>query len=182
MFLKNIFCLVVNDMKIWTIQPLEIWQMIQNTGVYICDPELSSMPDFAFAYDWMAEQMTNLIGEPPTGIVYPVWGWYRLRGKHKKPDLRSERWCYGSGGEDYTCIELEIPDDEVMLSDFDKWHYILNDDYYFFSPDDEWNAQQEIYYATLSDKDKESFKRRNWQGVFEIEQSKNVQATFWSLK
>ena len=58
----------------------------------------------------MAEQMTNLIGEPPTGIVYPVWRWYRLRGKHKKPDLRSERWCYGSGGEEYTCIEKIGPD------------------------------------------------------------------------
>lgn len=111
-------------MILWTIQPIEIWKMIQDTGVYRCDPKLSSMPEpeFVEKYDWLIRQMKKRIGSPPQGIVYPVWAWYKQNGKHKKPDLRGERWGYGPGDEDYTCIEFEIQDDQVLLSDFDSWH------------------------------------------------------------
>ena len=74
-------------------QPIEIWDMIQNTGVYRCDPAKTSMPELLFVeiYEWLIQQMKKKIGIPPEGVQYPVWAWYIQKGKHKKPDLRGER-------------------------------------------------------------------------------------------
>ena len=137
-------------MILWTMQPIEIWNIIQDTGVYRCDPEKSSMQDIQFAekYEWLIEQMKKRIGPPPDGMTYPVWAWYIQNGKHKKPDLRSERWGYGSGDEEYVCIEFEIPDDQVLLSGFDVWLIILSNG--LISETEEEDTRQEKYWESLS--------------------------------
>ena len=91
---------VVDEMKLWTIQPLEVCHLVQQNGVYRCDPSLFSMPEFSKQYDWLAERMADKIGPPPVGVKYPVWAWYMQNGKNRKPDLRTERWSYGPGEED----------------------------------------------------------------------------------
>ena len=100
-------------MILWAIQPIEIWNIIRKTGVYRCDSKKSNMlePEFVSKYEWLIRQMKERIGPPPEGVVYPVWAWYMQKSKHKKPDLRSERWYNGPGNEEYACIEFEIPDD-----------------------------------------------------------------------
>ena len=115
-------------MKLWSMQPIEIWNMIQTNGVYRCDPKRSSMPEpeFVTKYEWLIRQMKKRIGEPPEGVLYPVWAWYMQNGRRRKPDLRGERWGYGPGNEQYVCIEFEIPDNQVLLSDFAAWNIILN--------------------------------------------------------
>ena len=140
-------------MVLWTIQPVGIWNTIQDTGVYRCDPIKSLMTDLQFQekYEWLIGQMKKRIGPPPDGVTYPVWAWYMQNGKHRKPDLRSERWGYGPGGEDYVCIEFEVPDDQVLLSDFDVWHIVLNND--LISEAEEEDALQEEYWESLSPKE-----------------------------
>ena len=112
-------------MILWTFQPLEIWEQLQKAGIYRCDPAFAD-PDFIRAYGWIARKMRERIGPPPEGAGYPVWAWHTQRWKHKKPDLRRERWHCGPGNEMYACIEIEIPDSQVLLSDFDEWHCVLN--------------------------------------------------------
>lgn len=57
-------------MILWTIQPIDIWKMIQEAGVYRCDPQQSSMPEpeFAEKYEWLIRQMKKRIGPPPEGV------------------------------------------------------------------------------------------------------------------
>lgn len=80
-------------MILWTIQPIEIWKIIQKAGVYRCNPKQSSMPEpeFVEKYEWLIRQMKKRIGPPPEGVVYPAWAWYKQNGKHRKPNLRGER-------------------------------------------------------------------------------------------
>ena len=177
-------------MILWTMQPIEIYNLIQETGVYRCDPELCSilLPYFKKSYDWLSDRMTEKIGPPPEGVKYPVWAWYKQKGKHCKPDLRSERWCYGDGNEEYTCIEIEVPDDKVVLSDFDTWHAILGNS--MISDTEEEDNAQEAYYYSLPEEQREKYKRTNWERVFDISPDKPcwfsqkdwIQATFWELK
>ena len=42
-------------------------------------------------------------------------------------DLRALRWYWGGKGRKLCRIELEIPDNQVLLSDFDEWIIILNE-------------------------------------------------------
>ena len=85
------------------------------------------MPEFVEMYNWLVLQMKKRIGDPPEGVIYPVWAWHTQRSKRHKPDLRSERWANGYDGEKFVCLEIEVPDEQVLLSDFDLWSLILLD-------------------------------------------------------
>ena len=129
-----------------------------------------------------------MIGPPPSGVKYPVWAWYMQNGRHCKPDLRRERWGYGPGDEQYSCIELEIPDNEVVLSDFDDWNIILNNGLISYSEPE--YEELEEYYKSLPEEQKQTYMHKNWERVFDITPSRSewanrgfwVQATFWELR
>ena len=58
--------------------------------------------------------------------------------KHKKLDLRNIR--LGTPGEKSVCVEFEIDDLQVLLSDFFAWHSVLNGGFYNYSHTEaEWN-------------------------------------------
>ena len=171
-------------------QPIHIWDMIQKTGVYRCDPEKTSMKEMEFTskYDWLVRQMEKRIGPPPAGVKYPVWAWHTQEWKHRKPDLRSERWCYGSGNEEYACIEFEIPDDQVLLSDFDAWSIILCNG--LLNNNEEEADRMDAYCDSLPEREQKAFQDENWQGVFDLTPMENgwmrrgkwIQATLWELR
>ena len=189
-------------MKLWTIQPQAVYQLLQDTGVYRCDPYQSVMlqpmddamigkelcEQFVESYDWLVRQMEKRIGPRPEGVIYPVWAWYQY-GNKRKPDLRSERWSNGNPGERLACILLEVPDQEVLLSDFGGWHFALGG-LVPISDSEEESDQLEEYLDTLTEEDQKAFLSRNWERIFDIEPYKNdwtsrgedIQATFWELK
>ena len=144
--------------------------------------------EFDAAYEWIAYQMKKRIGPPPDGVEFPVWAWYKQNGKHKKPDLRSERWGYGPGEEEYACIELEVPDELVLLSDFDEWHMILNN--WIISDTEEEENQLESLYNGLTPEAQKRFQFMNWERALNTAPLNNgwtirgewVQATFWELR
>ncbi len=174
-------------MLLWTMKPIEMWNELKETGVYHCDAGKFSMPEFRLHYDWLVEQMKKRIGAPPTGVELPVWAWYMKDGKRKKPDLRSERWAYGPGDEDYVCIEVDVDESRVLLSDFDAWSVILCDG--LLSASEQEDEVLETQYEKLSEAEQIKFKRENWERVFDISPCDNgwinqgswVQATFWEL-
>lgn len=177
-------------MILWTMQPVEIWNMIQETGSYRCDPEKNIMIKMGFAlqYKWLVRQMKARIGLPPEGVTYPVWAWYMQHGRHKKPDLRSERWSNGPGNEKYTCIEFEIQDNQALLSDFDAWNDILNNG--LIDDSKEESDQMEAHFNVLSRCEQKKYREENWLRVFDISPMRNewtrrgewVQATIWELR
>lgn len=100
-------------MQLWTLQPLEIWKILQQSGSFHCNPEKCSMPEFREQYGWLVEKMCNKIGPAPRGIELPVWAWYKQNWENRKPDLRSERWTCGPEDQDYVCMELSIDEKEL---------------------------------------------------------------------
>jgi hypothetical protein len=52
------------QMTLWTMQSVQIWNMIQETGVYRCNPAKSSMLELEFTskYSWLIRQMEKRIG------------------------------------------------------------------------------------------------------------------------
>ena len=73
-------------MLLWTSQTTEAYNTLIHTGAYHCNE--SKIIDFEWwkpAYDWIAQKMKEQIGDPPEGVNYPVWLWYRWKGKNKNP-------------------------------------------------------------------------------------------------
>lgn len=63
-------------MRLWTMQPLEVLDIIEKTGKFTCDKEKSFWYNdecFHKAYDWMIAQM-NLYNIPrPDNNTLPIW-------------------------------------------------------------------------------------------------------------
>lgn len=172
-------------------QPVEVYDILMRDGVFICDPDKVCEPSFLDRYHWLNKHL-NKKDPKPNGVEFPVWAWFRFDSKEKKPDLRHS--CYSTRGEKMVCLELEVPDGKVLLSDFDLWHFPLNDwwlDECFHDGynEDEYDKNQK-WFKSLSDEEQREIKEKSWEQIFDIEPYENdwirkgeyVQAVFWVLK
>ena len=178
-------------MILWTIQPEEAYEELNKTGVLRCNKNKIEDLDFwGPKYKWMAEQMKKRIRSTPVGVEYPVWFWYKRKGERKKPDLRSKREFCEKGKTMYL-IEANIPDEDVLLSDFMAWHFVLNETHTYHSAktEEEFDRLDE-WLNSLSQDEREKEIEKSWETIFDIEPYKNdfcengywVQATVWELK
>lgn len=167
--------------RLYTIQTSEVYYKLLENHAVTCKKENVNDDFFYSSYEWLMDQMKNRIGPPPSSDCYPLWAWYRWNGKKKpKPDLRYSG--LGKRGDAFYIIELHIPKEKVLLSDYMRWHCVLNR--YpcnnFEHEDDKWNM-----------KSLDSMKA-TWENIFDIyggcpdyhghPDSRAIQATFWELK
>lgn len=177
-------------MILWTIQPEHVFRLIYKRGIYRCDFFKSGMKNFAESqYNWLVEQMKKRIGPPPESVTYPVWAWYRWSRTKKRPDLRAIRWYWGQKGDKFYRLEVDIPDSEVLLSDFESWAgIILNNGLLSYTEQED--KELDAVYESLSPEEKNEFRAKNWERVFDTaifdngwtNRGDTTQATFWELR
>lgn len=164
-------------MVLWTIQHRCAYETMEKTGVLRADEAHICDDDFADAYEWMVSQMKKRIGNPPEGVHFPVWAWYQWEGKRKRLDMRFHGRGWGEKGTPIVLLTMEIPEDHVLLSDFDYWHHVLND----------WDIICPYRENTVYS---EGEKRKSWENIFDIECSfadepskvLTTQATLWEVR
>ena len=149
-------------MVLWTVQPTTVVEELEKEGVYRCNPQKApclSDGSFTNAYRWLVKQMYTIIGNSPKGINYPVWAWYITDKKHQRPDMRKSAFRVF---EPSCLIELEVPDNEVLLTDYNAWHCVLNNDLnykanYLDISDEEWwglAEKEDEYFFSLPENDR----------------------------
>ena len=163
-------------MRIWTTQTVSFWNQLQEQGVVHCDTSKSwGSNDFKEAYDWMVAQMASRIGPAPEGVDYPIWGWQQV-GCYKK-EYHGSVTGY-SEEEGAVFITADIPDNLVLLSDFDDWHFVLN----HMHTDFRWRGKEA---------DREAAIIKSWDTIFDLNRrghwirhrrNRTIQATFWELR
>lgn len=117
--------------------------------------------------------------------------------KRIRPDLRSSgHFRKGTRG---VRIEFEIPDDQVLLSDFESWHYVLN--YWYLARSE---AEDKAFDRYIALKGFDYFITRplpepyhnqlvaTWLRIFDLDwaddyvasprEQKSIQAVFWELR
>lgn len=164
-------------MLLWSIQNKRAYEIMEQTGMLRADKNFIATDWFEDSYLWMAEQMKKRIGEPPKGVIFPVWAWYQGEGMRKRPDMRVHGRNWGEKGTPIVLLTFEVPDNLVLLSNFDYWHCVLNDGEIIFPIDD-----SEVY--------SEEEKRKSWENIFDISCSfedevhphLSTQATMWEIK
>lgn len=176
-------------MRLWTIQPPEVMHILEKNGEFTCDTKLSeNYKDFYDAYLWLVQQMDNKNIYHPKNLELPLWAWHTFDGKHEELDL--ENGQFGIPNKSYVCIEFEISDKDVLLSDYNAWHYVLNNSWNDDSTnEEEWEKMQDEF-DKLDEKTKQKLREKSWQKIFDIEKRKSdwnsngyyVQATFWKLE
>ena len=174
-------------MKLWSIQTKEAFEVLQNTGILRACQDFID-PWYLPAYNWLAYQMNELIGSPPEGVRYPIWAWHTVDWMQKKPDLRKSLFNAQPAGS--VCLELEIDNSRVLLSDFENWHFVLNDWYYSEAHNQQEFNDAEGYFDRLPSEQQKIAKELSWTKIFDIQPFENrwirkgrlVQATFWELR
>ena len=161
-------------MRVWSIQPVEIAERVEAGERFLCDPAQAvcyNLDDsFQQAYHWLVGEMEQRIPRPED-VQLPIWAWHRSYGNQSKPDRR--RPLFSEYGKEDAILELEIPDELVLLTDFDHWHSVLSncpiltDEEYEVDPDREYTRQET---------------EATWRQLFAVDGSEFVQACFWSIE
>lgn len=137
--------------------------------------------EFRAAYEWLAVQMKSRVASSPKDAQYPFWAWALIDGVSKKPDLRRTEFNNYVG--ENVVLEIEIPDIDVLLSDEENWHYVLNDWYLHDVSDNEGKWEKtDMWFDGLPPDTKDSVKQKSWERIFDKDDPDNdwkfVQATF----
>lgn len=111
--------------KCWTLQPIKFWEKLQKEGKLICTEEFI-VKEFKKSYLWMMQQMKRLDNYNGN---YPIWVWVK-----PKPDLRVNHGF--KQGEKGVRLELSIPENRILISDFGAWHGVLNCWYLYLNKKD----------------------------------------------
>lgn len=133
----------------WSIQTMSKWQEVQKLG-YLKGNADYIWEEFAEPYAWMMQQMKSKL--PNYDGEYPVWLWI------DRPDLR--RSAHLRKGEQGVLLKLELDENDVLLSEFQAWHFVLSHSFFDLDIEEEDRAYTE------------DEMRRSWALIFEIEKLK----------
>ena len=182
-------------MILWTIQEESSYGQLINTGVYRADASLifdEYYSAYKMHYDWLIGKMKLLIGNPPDGVEYPIWAWHTWEGKRKRRDLRCRG--YGTRGKRKVQMEIEIPDTQVLLTDFDLWCAMMNGFNLNISTETDLDKDYADLHSAMKSNNYDLFREqiiKSWDKCIGCNQCYNelfmckkrsVQATFWELK
>lgn len=159
-------------MILQTVQSREAYEKMCQYGVLKSDGIHIFDESFRMAYKWMAEQLSKKTGIKPDGEMLPVWAWYQWEGK-RYPEIKHSYDEELAERKHLVLITFNAPDDVVLLSDFDYWHFVLND-----LPISE-DGKEECDFS-------EAEKEKSWQKVFEVDfnsdNNYSIQAVLWEIK
>ncbi|WP_010093557.1 DUF3841 domain-containing protein [Ornithinibacillus scapharcae] len=132
----------------YTNQTIEAYNKLAENGCLTGDSDYVDR-DFLRPYKWIIEQMKKRINHDGS---YPIWVWTR------KPNVNDEGHLpKGTKG---VCLTIEVPDDKVLLSDFDAWHCVLNDGFCSLT-----EQEYELFELGKSKVTKE----HSWERIFNLE-------------
>lgn len=176
-------------MRLWTRQHVSVWDEILRKGSYFAKKEHIELKNDSISeyylelYHWYIKRAEKIVSRE-SREHYPIWASTSYKNRLHVV-------------EDTFLIELEVPEDRVVVTDFDKWGYVVN---YWYVPRDKKDEKEhneelqklgigdesEIvmghkgnFYPLLRDKILKS-----WDRIFEIEDHHlaMTQATLWEIK
>lgn len=189
-------------MKSWTIINQAQYNYLSRYGFLKADGR-RVWTEFKESYHWLVERMEEKIGPSPNDVLYPMWSYVQWRGKNRiKPDIRTLRYTVGNGM--FYRLELEIPESRMVLTNYDEWHFVLNQSYI------SWNEAEESIFEKKEMYEKKlkqingfyDYKQysnelksevvNSWERIFDLRSFRDtewlgpldditIQATFWKL-
>ena len=190
-------------MLLYTFISKQEYKELKKEGFLICNHSTKEAKrhiyDWRMAYDFMANKLEQKYSKDhfPYDIKYPRWAYYMWEGKRNLSNMNKLMET-----ETGYFLVINIPKEQVLLSDFDNWHYCLNK-WYLPKSEQDFNIFEEmcdkhkINYTHLFDIDNPSEYEQNlqnmvissWDNIFDLEfpnmvvegNERSVQACFWVL-
>ncbi|MCB9852061.1 MAG: DUF3841 domain-containing protein [Phycisphaerales bacterium] len=113
-------------MRLWTFQFPFVVRRLRRNGVY--RPRWSEVksagPPRMLAYDWMSDQLTAagwMVHRVP-----PIWAWHSYGNWNQAPGQSCANSLFGAIDQDVMRLEIEVPDNIVVISDYGAWNDIIS--------------------------------------------------------
>lgn len=147
-------------MILYTFQTIEAWNNAHSIGKFIADPkevckQWSNWSSILEANAYMRSKMYEKL----KFSGYPMWTWL------KKPDLRS----YGC--KDQICFKIDIPAERCLISNFNMYNFVINNDYLSLSEKEYTNF--DAIQVTPTEKE------HSWRHIFDLDLPKNKLQARW---
>lgn len=194
-------------MVLWTLQHEAAYVSLQRNGCLCANEQtLCFQPEDGHCYSaylWLSKQFATKVPSPSPAVRFPIWAWLRREGKSGKPDMRESG--HAKRGTPLVRLKIDVPEKEVLLSDFNLWHFVLN---YWYLPANESDGEEfdqfldehGLTFQALQDFNQQTsdlFYARekiesSWERIFDISREddgylygsnsrKSIQAIFWRL-
>lgn len=185
------------SMRLYSYMDYDAYKALLTNGSIVGSPKHSDYQEFEQAYGWLANAMDQRIGMAPVHCnpQWPVFAWSLHDGldplvyDKESTDIHAD-----------FLVGFEPPEGSYLLSDFDDWHFILND---WFLPscgsdDDAGMEEMHIFdnHCAAAGYDKfgrpgksgpsaeiEAMRRSHWGRIIDFPLSSgSVQASLWEIK
>lgn len=123
-------------MRVWTRQVPQVWDELQSTGHYLVREEYvraknAEISDYYIGlYRWLTEMCRGKVAMP-ANAQFPIW--LALTEEQRLP-----------GAPNTISLTLDIPDESMLLVDYDKWGYRVNLWYVPYDTADEARHNEEL--------------------------------------
>lgn len=174
-------------MKVWTVQPVEVYNQVMTTNDYCVDMTKSLDAEvelFREPYAWLRKKAIERgLQDNGRGMI---WFWYRWYSTRRKTDVRTLRKMAGKGHK-MCCMTLDVPEDKVLLMDTGNWNARLNNSLCFTPEQEEMDLDAlERFLDEFYDLPEEARKRRteeSWELIFDFNPDKTgaIEGVFYGL-
>jgi hypothetical protein len=172
-------------LTLWTIQTEKAWEVANGRGALVADARRVPRT-WRSAYQWMSTAMDSRLSPAPRRIEVPIWAWYRWSPGSARPDLRAS--AHVARGVRGVRVEFTAARHAVLLSDFDAWHFVLNDWYLPRNAADgerfdKWRRRRQLEANDLKSRDAvERAVKQSWDRIFRVSlRTGSVQACLWHV-
>lgn len=172
-------------MILYTFISKEENDILNKQGYLVCNPEKArqNIEDMRSAYNFMRENLEKKYSKKnfPYDIEYPRWAWYQWEGDKDLFNNDTIR----EGYEGCCFLKIDIPEEKVLLSDFDNWHFCINGWYLYETEEEGDKVEAELHGLAY-----EEAKYRSWLRMFDlgfpnqfhgIDEDRTIQGVFWVL-
>lgn len=203
-------------MILQTIQPVSVLESLQKDSIVFSCPDYSEYGDdnmywtFKQSYDWLKKEMIKRKIHPQNSETDLFWAWAWAGDLNKKKvDLRTRAYCRNQAN---VLLTIEKNEKDILLSDFNLWHFVLNYWAIYTSKEEEkfWdkicsNKETNYYdHKPLPQPGLNKQIEKTWELIFSLEEKEDgfycnldkkiqkylevykkrqvVQATFWNIK
>lgn len=128
---------------------------------------------------YIMEKMYRQVGFPPTYNIIPIVTWHTYCGECRVPDM--DEFLY-LDKKDMVCLEVEVPDDQVVLIDALAYMSLMEGEYIPIAEDLETLEEELAEYENMGVVKRAYETRKSWKRVYDISHSAYILGVIWELK
>lgn len=120
-------------MKLITIQTMSAYNNLLKNGYLVTDAQFINTDKYGVPYNYIINKMQHI--KNPYKAQYPLWAWVKY-GKISSPRKNKLLGFFAKDEDVIVKITFTKPDNQVLITDYIKYHFLLTNEYLPLSIDD----------------------------------------------